>query len=441
MIELLPTNGLKLVLFRPELLGVFTRPVAGGYAPLGPGEILAASGADAAINGPMFGQCEQPGLHHNNSDYAISICSRLDYLHKDAAFSAPGRYPDRGVTLSVLPDGHAVFLDNANVAPGARVAVQFYPPLVVDGRNVATPTLNTGSEWRSGVALMQDGRLAFAVGTMPMHAFAAALIRAGAVGAAYTDGGGSSALVTAAATAGSSEHRRVASWLIVRKPARNIVVPVLLGLAGAALMGKAILTATRMNPGREPTTLQSLLAFFGSGPFAGPVPLSWAVEKREEFENAWKHSSDPATMISLVSYVVPPQRLAVLLIAMVKMTLPYAGKHSAGISRAMKALDRWVREGTKIDQYKAPAVVDSTGAALDIGETAGTSAAFWATILAGAQPRGRYFPARMVVRKTEDALTAAGQQSQRAVDGQLARMIRDAFPTIKLSDFVLASRQ
>ena len=69
----------------------------------------------------------------------------------------------------------------------------------------------------AGVAVLEDGRLAFAVGPMPMVDFARALRAAGAVEAGYTDGSGSAHLLLADGRRwGSGERRPVASWLVVR---------------------------------------------------------------------------------------------------------------------------------------------------------------------------------------------------------------------------------
>ncbi len=190
----------------------------------------------------------------------------------------------------------------------------------------------------------------------------------------------------------------------------------------------------RRNPRNAGTVLTSLLKFFSSGE---SVSLAWAVENRENFENAWKHSSDPATMVSLVSEVVPVQRLAVLLMAMAKLTLPYAGEQNLRMSKSLKMMDRWVRTGAPVEKFKMLNFVQNREA----GPIAAESTAFWLTTLPDSQPRQRYFPARMVVRGVEDALTIAGRQTERSVDGKLARMIRQAFPAIKLTDFVMASRR
>ncbi len=210
-------GGLHLVLFAPSELGLYAKPVAGGFAPVGPAVILQAANADAALNGPMFDVCDGQTLPHGNAEYAASTCDVLEYRHEDGALQTRGSYPSRGLTFSVMPDGSTRIQAGDQVAIGARVSVQMYPPLVQDGRSVAGSSPNVDTVWRSALVVMRDGRMAFAAMVASMPAFATALVAAGAAWAAYTDGGGSSALVTSDGRIGSSEGRPVPSWLVVRK--------------------------------------------------------------------------------------------------------------------------------------------------------------------------------------------------------------------------------
>jgi hypothetical protein len=86
---------------------------------------------------------------------------------------------------------------------------------VLDGSVVTSPDIDYDVVWRAGLAAMADGSMALAVMQSSMDDFARALQGAGAVQAGYTDGGGSAALVTPDGVAGSSEGRRVATWLTV----------------------------------------------------------------------------------------------------------------------------------------------------------------------------------------------------------------------------------
>lgn len=209
-------NGLTLVLFSPSELGIYAKPVAGGFAPVSPATILRDADAVAALNGPMFDVCSGQAIPAGNAGYARSVCDVLEYRHQDGAVQARGSYPSRGMTFSVMGDSVVVQHGDQAVA-GAKVAIQGYPPLVDSGQNVAMYSPNVDTVWRSALALMRDGRLALAIGNMPMPLFAARLLEAGATYAAYTDGGGSTALVTESGITGSSEHRPVPSWLVVRK--------------------------------------------------------------------------------------------------------------------------------------------------------------------------------------------------------------------------------
>ncbi len=234
-IETRNINGLHLVLFDPSNLGIYTKPVAGGFAPISPATVLADSGAVAALNGPMFDVCDGQSLPYGNAEYAVSVCDVLEYRHQDGALQARGSYPSRGLTFSVLGDGSVQVLHGDQVASGAKVAIQGYPTIVADGHSVAGSSPNTDIVWRSALVLMTDGRMAFAVMIASMPVFGTALEAAEVRYAIYTDGGGSSAEVTADGIIGSSERRPVPSWIIVRKPSPNG----LLWLAGALALGLA----------------------------------------------------------------------------------------------------------------------------------------------------------------------------------------------------------
>ncbi len=177
-------------------------------------ETLAANpDAVAVLNGPMF-EVTDP-VH---TDYQRYLTGKLDYhLYDSRGVSDDGGTATdaRGVTLSVTPSGVIAQSGDA-VTPDATAAVQLYPPLVRGGVAVASAQKNTDVTWRAALALLADGRLAFAVGHMPMAQFAAALVALGAAEAGYTDGGGSARLAVRGKFYGSSENRRVVSWLLVR---------------------------------------------------------------------------------------------------------------------------------------------------------------------------------------------------------------------------------
>jgi hypothetical protein len=232
-------GGLTLVLFPASRLSVFAVPIpgrAGEFAPIAPGVVLQQSGGIAALNGPMFENCANQDLPSGNVSYSRSVCSNLRsftshgvirYVHLDTkrGLNTGGGSAD-GITISVVA-GAPIATRGGVVPQGATAAVQGYPPLVWNGQNVTTTTLNTGAEWRSGLAIMSDGRLALAIGAMSMTAFADALIAAGALYALYTDGGGSTSLVLPNGTRkGASEGRKVGSWLVV---SREAVIPPGLG--------------------------------------------------------------------------------------------------------------------------------------------------------------------------------------------------------------------
>lgn len=219
MIEQRTIAGLKYVIFPSQQLGLYARAVEGGYAPVGPDEILALTGAEAAINGPMFDVCGNQDLPAGNAArYSHSVCDKLSYRHYDPAIglNTPGTSLFAGMTFSTTPRGVSV-LPGSEVPPDAKVAIQTFPVLLQDGVNRAsTAAVNESSEYRSAIALMPDGRLALVAGIGTLHGFADAIAQAGVKYASYTDGGGSTHLVTPDNTYGASEPRRVPSWIIVR---------------------------------------------------------------------------------------------------------------------------------------------------------------------------------------------------------------------------------
>lgn len=251
--ELRNVGGLQLVLFAPSELGVYTKPVRGGFAPISPATVLRDSGAQAALNGPMFGVCGGQDIPAGNAGYAVSMCDTLEYRHVDRnrSLDARGIHPMRGLTLSVH-DGQATALSNDwarnDNGDGPDVAVQTYPTLVVDGASVAAGSPNVDRVWRSALALMNDGRMAFAVGLMPMPQFAQALAEAGARAAGYTDGGGSSRIQTATEAFGSTEGRPVPSWLVVRPASSSLGKWLAAGAVVATTLWLFSSGGVRLNP-------------------------------------------------------------------------------------------------------------------------------------------------------------------------------------------------
>jgi len=215
---------ISLYRFPAHRLGVYAPSVgAGRTMPVGPLSVLSQSGAEAALNGPMFEVCGDD-------------CDVLDYLHYDPSrgVTAQGRYPSRGITVYVLNGvPHAA---RGRYAPDASsAAVQLYPPLVWNGSDETNPSLNTAAEWRAALCIMDDGNLAFAVGgPSSMTSFSRGLVEAGAVYAGYTDGGSSTSLVTPGGIDGSPRRSRVASWLVVNPSGLSGTLVASLGLGAAA---------------------------------------------------------------------------------------------------------------------------------------------------------------------------------------------------------------
>src|SRR5581483_5499433 len=205
--------------FDPSRLGLFALPLQGNtVTPVAPSSVLGLANAEAALNGPMFGVCSGQHLPRGNAQYAVSQCDTLSYTHYDASagLDANAAHDTRGITISVV-NGQAQSARGDSYSPDASVAVQLYPSLIESGQITASSDVNKDRVWRSGLAILNNGQLLFAVGQMPMVDFAQALAGLGAVHAGYTDGGGSSALVAPGESAWSTENRPVASWLIVKK--------------------------------------------------------------------------------------------------------------------------------------------------------------------------------------------------------------------------------
>lgn len=235
--------ALTRVAFAPEWFGLYLAPSAGGRAdrvsPINVDDVQRALGADlkAALDGPMFSNC-------SSGSYAASTCADIRYLHLDrvAGISIASERPTDGITLGTRGDGSIAFaVRGTSIPDDARIAVQLFPPLVVDGEVVASNVgTNAESTRRAAAGLLEDGRIAFAVASgVSMVAFAQMLRSAGFVWAGYTDGGGSTSLLANGEHVGSPERRRVASFLVAREPSwgggsGSVVAPVVLGVAGAA---------------------------------------------------------------------------------------------------------------------------------------------------------------------------------------------------------------
>lgn len=239
-------GSLSLLRFDPSRLDVFSPSLGGNRSKPTTAQEALASGAVAVLDGPMFSRCDSAGLSGTDAErYAQSQCSRVEYALLGSEVSVASLYPSNGATFSVV-EGRAVVLPDAQVAEGARVAVQGYPWIVREGRNVASQERDTDRTWRAALVLLDSGELAFAIMQASMYAFAAALVAAGAREAVYTDGGGSGRLETAdGQRVGSNENRRMGAWLVVRAAEGAVGGSGGLLLLGAALLGAAWLAMRR----------------------------------------------------------------------------------------------------------------------------------------------------------------------------------------------------
>jgi len=240
-VRLVESSGLKLVIFEPSLLGLAASPKGNGqYTPVRLSEVMADPLTLAALDGPMFHNCDA------GASYASSDCvnPRFAELDKGVAILEPSDRGEAaiGVYLSVV-DGRAEWSVSGPINTQASVGVQMYPSLVIDGR---VPSLSvTGSngqrEGRAGVLGFANGEIAFAVGTDTLAGFGQRCRQTGAVWGGYTDGGGSTALAMRNEDGtvrkwGASENRPVAVFLVARKPVAPSLPATVISAAPTALV-------------------------------------------------------------------------------------------------------------------------------------------------------------------------------------------------------------
>lgn len=232
VIEFQTHGALRLAIFAPSRLGIVIAPTSDPLKsiPLRGSQAMSRDpSALMAVNGPMFSNCENQSLPPGNASYAASHCSILRAVHLDVArdVRSPGLSPV-GMLISVLPDGTAVASacsagrcatngpPCSEVPPSAVVSVQLCPPLLADGRVLASPFVDADVVQRGGLFIMGDGRLAFARMATTMLGFANAVLAAGGRTGGYLDGGGSLRwALRDGSWQGASEDRPVGSWLVV----------------------------------------------------------------------------------------------------------------------------------------------------------------------------------------------------------------------------------
>ncbi len=218
-------GGLHVVRFAPSQLGIVASPIpdsGGEYRPMRLAEALAFPGVIAAIDGPMFSNCDPSGR-----GYLSSTCADPRFLQEDVRMAirdlADRGDGGRGLTLSIA-GGQPRWFDGDAKAEGATVSVQLYPSLVRDGQasTVSTAGGNGSSVWRAALAELRSGELAFVVAVDSLQGFARKLAEI-ARWAGYTDGGGSTALGWRDAAGehrrGSGENRPVATFLVALEEA------------------------------------------------------------------------------------------------------------------------------------------------------------------------------------------------------------------------------
>lgn len=216
VMRILDGAGLKYVRFPVGQLGVYVEHYNSDpnlAVPHTAAEVLVLCPvAEAVIDGPMFDVADGTGSY---TKYRVG---RIDYRLTDTEDGDNvdgGTKTDRkGCTLSVV-GGHAMWTDGDSPVQGAGVAVQLYPSLVRAGKITASPSVNKSNVWRAGIGSIGDD-IVFAVAQCSMVEFARRMLFLGCLEAGYTDGGGSARLAVrekGVPSAGSSENRRVPSWI------------------------------------------------------------------------------------------------------------------------------------------------------------------------------------------------------------------------------------
>lgn len=148
------------------------------------------------------------------SDCSGTLCASPDYFVSDkrTGIHYPGKHPSAGFTFSIMRNGNISILDGAKTALDYMSAVQLYPDLIRNSKNVANSHLNTDDNHRAALGINAAGRLMFAIGHASMYAFTNDLLDHGMKWAGYTDGGGSTELFVSNQRHGSTENRAVAMW-------------------------------------------------------------------------------------------------------------------------------------------------------------------------------------------------------------------------------------
>lgn len=272
------SQSLDVLQIRAADLHVWSSPTGNGSAPTTAAlvrEALRARGVPvyAVIDGPMFSTCAgDPGRRSGETEvawYRRATCGRVGYRLLDPAsgvdIQPTAAHVAVGATISVV-DGRFRGASGSTVAPGATVAVQGYPPLVERGVSVARNVgSNAETTYRVALVMLTEDVGAFAIGRSDMEGFAARLVRMGAVWATYLDGGGSArGLDRNGAYKGSSENRRVPSFLYAAGTGNEVIVT---GPDGNAIGGGVV----PIQPGPGRTLGGAAVGAAIGGAFGGPI--------------------------------------------------------------------------------------------------------------------------------------------------------------------------
>lgn len=139
-----------------------------------------------------------------------------------------------------------MMLPGSQEQPGSSFAVQGYPSIVYQGRNVANPDVDAQHVGRAAIIALSDGRVAFAIDTTGMHAFGRSLLAlrmangAYVTDAVYSDGGGSTALALREngrdVVARGMNARRLPAYVLAIPPSGSPVLGAIAGLGVGGLV-------------------------------------------------------------------------------------------------------------------------------------------------------------------------------------------------------------
>lgn len=239
-IEVLRGANYRLALAPPEWLAIKADHYPGEsprvFKPFVASTVAKRSQYRVVIDGTMLDALDNPDNAHGNDIYRsytkAGMLSQVYDPSHGVDYEGHQRWRNFGKTISLV--GSSLVVTPTQQRPAdARVSVQLYPYMVHAGRNIyplyeGEPT----REWRAGVGVHRDGRLAFLAWVGGIYEGAEIAVSLGLTEFGYTDGGGSTALwVDGEQIAGPSRERRLGSVIVAReRPVIECVIAAVLSL-------------------------------------------------------------------------------------------------------------------------------------------------------------------------------------------------------------------